>query len=86
MIELDIVTGVGGAGKSSALYTFEENGFFVTDNVPLEVVEKLLQTYTKDPKTYAKVALAVSLDIAQKTYELAKNCGDFNINFIGLYC
>lgn len=86
MIELDIVTGVGGAGKSSALYTFEENGFFVTDNVPLEVVEKLLQTYIKDPKKYAKVALAVSLDIAQKTYELAKNCGEFNINFIGLYC
>lgn len=86
MIELDIVTGVGGAGKSSALYTFEENGFFVTDNVPLEVVEKLLQTYIKDPKKYAKVALAVSLDIAQKTYELAKNCGEFNINFIGLFC
>lgn len=86
MIELDIVTGVGGAGKSSALYTFEENGFFVTDNVPLEVVEKLLQTYIKDPIKYAKVALAVSLDIAQKTYELAKNCGEFNINFIGLYC
>ncbi|MBR0193921.1 MAG: RNase adapter RapZ [Bacilli bacterium] len=86
MIELDIVTGVGGAGKSSALYTFEENGFFVTDNVPLEVVEKLLQTYIKDPKKYAKVALAVSLDIAQKTYELAKNCSEFNINFIGLFC
>lgn len=86
MIELDIVTGVGGAGKSSALYTFEENGFFVTDNVPLEVVEKLLQTYIKDPKKYAKVALAVSPDIAQKTYELAKNCGEFNINFIGLFC
>ncbi len=86
MIELDIITGIGGAGKSSALYTFEENGFFVTDNVPFDVVEKLFETYRKDPKKYHKVALSVSLDIAAKTYELAKNCGDFNTNFIGLYC
>ena len=86
MIELDIITGIGGAGKSSALYTFEENGFFVTDNVPFEVVEKLFETYRKNQKKYGKVALAVSLDIALKTYELAKNYGDFHINFIGLYC
>lgn len=86
MIELNIITGISGAGKSSALYTFEENGFFVTDNVPLEVVEPLLNTYQKNPKKYEKVALSVTLDIAEKTYELAKNCGDFHINFIGLYC
>lgn len=86
MIELNIVTGIGGAGKSSALYTFEENGFFVTDNVPFEVVKPLLETFKKDEKKYPKVALAVSLDIADKTYELAKNCGGFKINFIGLYC
>ena len=86
MIELNIITGIGGAGKSSALYTFEENGFYVTDNVPFEVVEKLLETYKNDEKKYQKVALSVSLDIALKTYELAKNCGGFKINFIGLYC
>lgn len=86
MIELDIITGIGGAGKSSALYTFEENGFYVTDNVPFEVAEKLFETFIKDPKKYAKVALAVSLEIALKIYELAKNYGDFHINFIGLYC
>lgn len=86
MIELNIVTGIGGAGKSSALYTFEENGFYVTDNVPFEVVEKLFETFKSDEKKYAKVALAVSLDIAVETYKLAKNCGGFKINFIGLYC
>lgn len=86
MIELNIITGISGAGKSSALYTFEENGFFVTDNVPFDVVKPLFETYTKEPKKYSKVALSVSLDIALETYELAKNYGEFHINFIGLYC
>lgn len=86
MIELNIITGISGAGKSSALYTFEENGFFVTDNVPFDVVKPLFETYIKEPKKYSKVALSVSLDIALETYELAKNYGEFHINFIGLYC
>lgn len=86
MIELNIITGISGAGKSTALYTFEENGYFVTDNVPFDVVEKLFETYEKDPKKYHKVALSVTLEIALKTYELSKNYGGFLVNFFGLYC
>lgn len=86
MIELNIVTGVAGAGKSSTLYYFEEAGYYVTDNVPFDAVPSLFNAYKKHPKKYAKVALAVSLDIALKVYQLAKNYSDFNVKFIGLDC
>lgn len=86
MIELNIVTGVTGAGKSSTLYCFEEAGYYITDNVPLDAIPGLFEAYAKHPKKFSKVALAVSLDISLDVYNLAKNCGDFKVRFIGLDC
>jgi len=86
MIDLVVITGIQGAGKTLTLYNFEENGYYVCDNVPLDVVPALLDTFIKDQKKYAKVAVAVSLENAEKTYELTKNYGDFNIKFLGLDC
>ena len=36
--ELVIVTGISGAGKASALKTFEDLGFHAVDNLPLELL------------------------------------------------
>src|SRR5258708_34471436 len=36
--ELVIVTGISGAGKASALKTFENLGFHAVDNLPLELL------------------------------------------------
>jgi UPF0042 nucleotide-binding protein len=38
--ELVILTGLSGAGKASALKTFEDLGYYSVDNLPLELVEQ----------------------------------------------
>lgn len=85
MIEVVIVTGVAGSGKSTALYTFEEGGYYVIDNVPLDIVKPLFDTISKNLR-YEKVAVAVPLDIANETYQIAKGYKKFHVSFLGITC
>lgn len=39
---LAIVTGMSGAGKSTALRVLEDAGYFCVDNLPIPLIEKLV--------------------------------------------
>lgn len=41
-LQLVIVTGLSGAGKSAALHSFEDIGFLAVDNLPLNMIEALV--------------------------------------------
>lgn len=86
MINLVIISGVYGAGKTTAIQAFEEAGYFITDNVPVGVVDAYFTEIAKDEKKYTKVALSVNLEYAQRTYELAKKHKEFSIIFFGITC
>ena len=86
MIELVIVTGAYGAGKSLAAQAFEEAGFYVTDRIPLEVVDAYFDEISKDPKRFERVALTVENDVALETFEKAKKHKDFSVKFLGITC
>ena len=86
MIQLVLITGVSGAGKSSALYYFEENGYYVTDNLPIEVIPSFFETIISQEDKYKKVAVAVGAEIAEKAFEIAKKHQQFTVQFIGLDC
>ena len=47
MIELIILTGVFGAGSTVAMKSFEEDGFFVTDNIPFIVAKDFFDGISK---------------------------------------
>jgi UPF0042 nucleotide-binding protein len=63
-IRFIIVTGMSGAGKSSALNHLEDIGFFCVDNLPVQLVEKFadLSYDVKDTKTEPR-NVAVDVDI-----------------------
>ena len=86
MIDLVIITGVSGAGKSTALTAFEESGYYVVDNIPLAVAENLFEEFSKHEDKYSKVAVSVSLKIASDVFDLAKKFKNFTIDFMGLDC
>ena len=49
-LQLVIVTGLSGAGKSAALHAFEDVGFHAVDNLPLTMIETLVDDQMKhDP-------------------------------------
>ena len=60
MKRLAIVTGVSGSGKSVALHTLEDEGFFCIDNVPSQllsdIIDKLL---ISDSELYRRLAIGI---------------------------
>ena len=85
MIKVVLITGVYGSGKSTALYTFEEAGYYVIDNIPLDLAKPLFDTISKNRK-YEKVALSLPLEIANDVFEISKNYKDFDVHFLGITC
>jgi RNase adapter protein RapZ len=48
-MRLVVVTGVSGAGKSTALRALEDLGFYAVDNLPLPLVPKLIELLSSRP-------------------------------------
>lgn len=60
MAEFLIITGMSGAGRSTAADTFEDQGWFVIDNMPPALIPKVADLATKEPSATDRVALVVS--------------------------
>lgn len=56
-----IVTGMSGAGKSTALKILEDVGYFCADNLPIPLVEKFAELACRSEGKYDKVALGVDI-------------------------
>jgi len=66
-LPLIIITGVSGAGKTTALRVFEDMGFFTVDGLPLPMIVRLTELFgLENPRNYRGLALGV--DIRQKDY------------------
>jgi UPF0042 nucleotide-binding protein NEIMUCOT_05884 len=62
-MNLVLVSGVSGAGKSTALKALEDLGFFCVDNLPPELIGHLISWHQKEGKVDK---LAVSVDVRSK--------------------
>lgn len=64
-----IVTGMSGAGKSSALRMLEDNGYFCVDNLPIPFVKKMAYL-AKEADQVNKVALGIDIRSGQALGEI----------------
>lgn len=60
-MEIVIVTGMSGAGKSTALNVLEDEGYYCVDNMPISLVLKFAQLAEKQEKGYSKIALGIDI-------------------------
>lgn len=60
-----IVTGMSGAGKSTALKILEDAGYFCVDNLPLALVNKFAELTLQPNENISKVALGVDIRSGQ---------------------
>ncbi len=68
-----IVTGMSGAGKSTALKVLEDIGFFCAGNIPIPLVEKFTElALTSENGEYSKVALGVDVRSGREIKGLQK--------------
>jgi len=56
-----IITGLSGAGKSQALKTLEDLGYFCVDNLPPSLIPKFIQLCSQTRKPIKKIALVVDI-------------------------
>ena len=67
-MQLIIISGRSGSGKSSALHLFEDEGFYAIDNLPVSLLPELVEQL--DPSVNRKVA--VCIDARNATKDLSR--------------
>jgi UPF0042 nucleotide-binding protein len=60
-LELMIITGLSGAGKSEALKYFEDAGYYCIDNLPAHLLIDLTEFFSSKDSKIKKVALVIDL-------------------------
>ena len=61
-----IITGLSGSGKSTALRTLEDIGFFCVDNLPVILLPKFLEIQATSSDEISEIALV--MDLRQKSF------------------
>jgi UPF0042 nucleotide-binding protein len=64
-----LVTGLSGAGKSTALRTLEDIGWEVVDNLPLSLLEELLETPLGKGNRKRRRPLAIGVDSRTRDFD-----------------
>ena len=67
-----IVTGMSGAGKSTALKMLEDVGYFCVDNLPVQLIPKMADLLRVPGSELNKAALGVDIRSGQSLDELAE--------------
>lgn len=65
-LHLTVITGLSGAGKSEAVATFEDMGYFCIDNLPPQMLPRVVELFCLEGSRVDRVALV--LDVRAGTY------------------
>lgn len=81
--EVVLVTGMSGAGKTSAMAVFENMAYRCMDNYPIALLNEFGELL-KNEKAYSHVAMAVSLEEAIKAIRILSNLDWINLQIVFL--
>ena len=65
-----ILTGMSGAGKSTALKMMEDIGFYCVDNLPIALIEKFVELADLRDSELQKVAVGIDIRSGQALDEV----------------
>lgn len=65
-----ILTGMSGAGKSTAIKMMEDMGFYCVDNLPIQLLEKFVELTSLQNNELQKVAVGIDIRSGQALEEL----------------
>lgn len=89
-IKLRIISGMSGAGKTVAIQTMEDQGYFCIDNLPPVVIPKIIKLFEQSTTAVKKLALVLDLrgkeffETALKTIHELEQKDHLDIQFIFL--
>ncbi|MDO5750741.1 MAG: RNase adapter RapZ [Rothia sp. (in: high G+C Gram-positive bacteria)] len=84
-----VITGISGAGRSTVANVLEDEGWYVIDNIPPQMLGTLTQLVTSEGSRVSKVALGIDVraralfaDLPAAIEELRKSNVDFSMLFL----
>lgn len=69
-MKMVIVTGMSGAGKSTALNVLEDEGYYCVDNMPISLIPKFAELAAGQEDGYTNIALGVDIRSGHALVEL----------------
>lgn len=75
-----VVTGMSGAGKSTALNMFEDAGYYCVDNLPVPLISKFAELVSVPNSEIEKVALGIDVRTGHGFEELEKTLDEMKAN------
>ncbi len=85
-----VITGLSGAGKSQAMATFEDAGYFCVDNLPPEMIASLSELFQHEGSKVERAAVVCDVrggayfeGLAQVLEELTRNGLPHRVLFLG---
>lgn len=60
-LEVVVVTGLSGSGRSTAIHVLEDLGFYCIDNLPVVLVERVLELCTSSLERISRIGLGIDL-------------------------
>lgn len=84
MASVVILTGLSGAGKSTALFAFEEMQYYCIENVPTPLFAQLFKLIASGDDRYQKAVVAVNLSEAKQAIDCAKSLKGLDVRILGL--
>lgn len=70
-MKLKVITGLSGSGKTSALRSYEDMGYYAMDNVPAYLIEKFIELNSNQENPIEKMAVVIdvrSLSVTEDLY------------------
>ena len=69
-MQVVILTGMSGSGKSTALKMMEDMGYFCMDNLPVALIEKFMELADREDGQFQNVAISIDIRNGQALGEL----------------
>jgi RNase adapter protein RapZ len=87
--ELLVVTGMSGAGRTTAAHALEDHGWYVVDNLPPQMLGTLAELVSRTPESLPRLAVVIDVrsqnlhrDIKEALNGLAANPINFRVLFL----
>src|SRR5262245_2198337 len=77
-VELVVITGYSGAGKSEAIAAFEDGGYFCVDNLPPRMIEGLGELFQHEGSGVEKAAVVTDVRGGEYFEDLLAVLGELN--------
>ncbi len=82
MNRLVVLTGASGAGLSSAKFVFEEEGFYIVENPPKELIPNLLESFNDMSKKIHNFCLVLNVSEVKESLSILKKNKNFKTKII----